>query len=90
MRFPGNFVYVFPFSPGKRETHQQFDPTHFRDNPAKLFIVYWFFSPPSVVVDVDFLGLLDCFLLIRWGCQEYLCMLKGCFTCNISLQLHDV
>ena len=43
--FLGILFMCFPFSCGERETHKQFDPPPFPDNPAKLFIFIGFFSP---------------------------------------------
>ena len=36
----------FPFSPGKRETHKQFDPHPFPGQSREVVYVYWFFCPP--------------------------------------------
>ena len=40
----------FPFSPGKRETHKQFDPHPFPGQSREVVCVYWFFSRLSVGV----------------------------------------
>ena len=55
LRFPGNFVYVFPFSPGKRETHRQFEPHPFPGQSRKVVYVYWFFffSPNLAIVHFE-------------------------------------
>ena len=37
----------FPFSPGKRETHKQFDPYPFPGQSREFVYVYWFFLPPD-------------------------------------------
>ena len=48
LRFPGNFIYVFPFFPKEKGKHiNNLTPTHFRDNPAKLFMFIVFFCPPT-------------------------------------------
>ena len=45
LRCSGIFVYVFPFSPGKRQTHKQFDPRPFPGQSRKVVYVYSFFFP---------------------------------------------
>ena len=48
LRFPGNFIYVFPFFPRKKgKTHKQFDPHPFPGQSREVVYVYWFFSPPN-------------------------------------------
>ena len=37
----------FPFSPGKGETHKQFDPHPFLGQSREVVYVYWFGSPPT-------------------------------------------
>ena len=44
--FLGILFMCFPFSPGKRETHKQFDPHPFPGQSHEVVYVYWFFSPP--------------------------------------------
>ena len=46
LRFPGNFV----ISPGRRETHKQFDPHPFPGQSREVVDVYWFFCPPELCV----------------------------------------
>ena len=42
----------FPFSPGKRETHKQFDPHPFLGQSREFVYVYWvFFSPEERACD---------------------------------------
>ena len=43
LRFPGNFVYVFPFFPVKRGNTKQFDPHPFPGQSREVVYVYWFF-----------------------------------------------
>ena len=46
--FLGILFMCFPFSPGKRETHKQFDPHPFPGQSREVVYVYWFFCPPII------------------------------------------
>ena len=48
--FLGILFMCFPFSPGKRETHKQFDPHPFPGQSREVVYVYWFFCPPKFVL----------------------------------------
>ena len=40
-------MFPFKFSPGKRETHKQFDPHPFPGQSREVVYVYWFLLPPN-------------------------------------------
>ena len=49
LRFPGNFVYVFPCFPDFKTTHKQIWPlTHSWDNPQKYFVFIVFLPKTQV------------------------------------------
>ena len=70
----------FPFSPGKRETHKQFDPHPFPGQSREIVYVYWFFCPPDLRTlqgNVSRHGLLDMVYSLREHPNNVHLMLSG-------------
>ena len=52
LRFPGNFVCVFPFSPKKRATHKQIWPPQFPGESQEVVHLYGFCAPRGEFLSV--------------------------------------